>query len=111
MKLVSAHVLQRDPRPLSTAVLMSAARRLRIPGAHFTDCPGAVMVIGRLFATNKVLKPTAGERCRAFWSRMVQRFTVAEIAEAHAYLSRDYADQADDNGACIQCREFECNCE
>lgn len=83
--LAARHVVQRDPRPVSVAVLVRTARRLRLPGHGLTDCPAAVVTCARLACEVRYGRPTLSERLRAYWARMVARFALGEIVAQHDY--------------------------
>jgi len=112
MKLTAQHVLQTEPKPVSARVLIRFANRVGMPGANYVECPPAIMTIGRLWCLSHVMQPTKSDRCRAFWARMLQRFTLAEIAENHRYYSGNGNEFYDDDGNCLKCREHfkECKC-
>lgn len=111
-RLTAPHVRQAEPRPLSARVLMTAARRLRLPGAQFTDLPAAVMTCGRLASAARLAKPTGSDRVRSFWGRMVSRFALAEIVTTHDYYAaREDRDGIDADGRCVRCQEIPPACE
>lgn len=107
MNLTDPHVTAMPAEARSTRVLLNAARRLGITGYQFTDCPAAVMLIGRLHCERKILCPTAMTRRRAKWRRFFDRFQAAEIRETHDYLrGRDEIIEEVSGDTCARCLDW-----
>lgn len=81
-KLTDYRIILPDPDAKmkfhSPRVLMNAARRLRVPGCEYVECPPAVMALGSLYSFARARRPSNSLRLANFWERMGARFAAAE---------------------------------